>query len=135
MPIWRNACFAILRDDADLEGRYARDVLIEALEYGLKLATRGGIEKPTAPEPTDGGEVPSEPKRRGRPKGSKNKPIAEARVSDGQASDADTAAEERKAFYAATEPTTAVVNDQEPAVMAPPVDDLGIPEFLRRTAS
>jgi ParB-like chromosome segregation protein Spo0J len=107
--------FAILRDDVDIEGRSASDVLTGALEFGLKLATQreARIEDAT---PTDqgAGDVPSEvaPKKRGRPKGSKNKPKS------------------------VVEPPAAVVTDQVAAVAdvsALPNHDLGIPEFLRRT--
>ena len=44
--------FAILRDDVDIEGRSARDVLTEALEFGLKLATQRapGIPSEITPE-------------------------------------------------------------------------------------
>jgi hypothetical protein len=87
-------------------------------------------------EPTNGGDAPS--KKRGRPKGSKNKPkpVEEPITATAPTAtvDAEAAAEERKALYVATEPTTAVVNDQEPAVTVPADDPGPIPEFLRRTA-
>ena len=76
-----------------------------------------------------------QPKKRGRPKGSKNKPKVEEPIAATVPVDAAAAAEERKAFYAATEPTVAADQDAQPSTLMATNDPGPIPEFLRRTAS